>query len=277
LSRQIFFLEFSQVKVSKSPGSNVPVIGPADRRVVDSEESREEHKAMGRFKAFFSTMAAGVKKIWGRMSFAFLKTPKGRKGALALVLVLGLITFGFMWYWSREPKPFDPLAVAREKSQGQTLVTGTVTTVTLMKVTETLLDKPGGYLSNDLMPPWVFLDNIPAWEFGALVQVRDLARTMRNDFARSRSQSVENPELAKAEPQLNFDHGSWIFPATEDEYRKAIQSLENYRRQLKNSSDPDTQFFARADNLREWLGLVEKRLGSLSQRLSASVGQVRSC
>ena len=31
----------------------------------------------------------------------------------------------------------------------------------------------------------------------------------------------------------------------------------------------------RADNLQEWLGQVEKRLGSLSQRLSASVGQVR--
>ncbi|NIW24807.1 MAG: DUF2333 family protein, partial [Gammaproteobacteria bacterium] len=33
--------------------------------------------------------------------------------------------------------------------------------------------------------------------------------------------------------------------------------------------------YARADNLREWLAVVERRLGSLSQRLSASVGQVR--
>jgi hypothetical protein len=37
----------------------------------------------------------------------------------------------------------------------------------------------------------------------------------------------------------------------------------------------DAQFFARADNLRYWLGTVETRLGSLSQRLSASVGQRR--
>ena len=34
-------------------------------------------------------------------------------------------------------------------------------------------------------------------------------------------------------------------------------------------------FYARADNLRYWLSTVETRLGSLSQRLSASVGQRR--
>ena len=37
----------------------------------------------------------------------------------------------------------------------------------------------------------------------------------------------------------------------------------------------NAQFYARADNLSEWLQEVEKRLGSLSQRLSASVGQDR--
>ena len=35
------------------------------------------------------------------------------------------------------------------------------------------------------------------------------------------------------------------------------------------------QFYARADNLNYWLATVESRLGSLSQRLSASVGQRR--
>lgn len=39
-----------------------------------------------------------------------------------------------------------------------------------------LLNKRGGYLSNDIMPPWVFLDNVPNWEFGVLAQVRDLTR-----------------------------------------------------------------------------------------------------
>ena len=34
---------------------------------------------------------------------------------------------------------------------------------------------------------------------------------------------------------------------------------------------PEAQFYARADNLREWLAEVEKRLGSMSRRLGNSV------
>ena len=41
------------------------------------------------------------------------------------------------------------------------------------------------------------------------------------------------------------------------------------------TENPDAQFYARADNLNEWLKEVQKRLGSMSQRLSASVGQER--
>ena len=52
-------------------------------------------------------------------------------------------------------------------------------------------------------------------------------------------------------------------------------SLESYLTRLSDPSQPNAQFYARADNLVEWFGLVEKRLGSLSQRLSASVGQNR--
>ena len=48
-----------------------------------------------------------------------------------------------------------------------------------------------------------------------------------------------------------------------------------YRSQIADQNDRDSQFYARADNLRSWLKEAEKRLGSLSQRLSASVGQER--
>ena len=187
-----------------------------------------------------------------------------------LVLVLGVI-------WSDEPEPFDVYAVAMERAGGQSerLVTGYITTSTLIEVSSTLLDKPGGYLSNDVFPPGVYLDNIPNWEFGVLVQVRDLARAMRNDLSRSQSQSAEDPDLIIAEPRFNFDNASWLFPDTEGEYRDGINALEGYLERLSNQDQTDAQFYARADNLREWLSLVEKRLGSLSQRLSASVGQSR--
>ena len=52
------------------------------------------------------------------------------------------------------------------------------------------------------------MDNMPRWEFGALVQARDMARGLRKDFSRSQSQSTEDPDLAKAEPMLHFDNES---------------------------------------------------------------------
>ena len=45
---------------------------------------------------------------------------------------------------------------------------------------------------------------------------------------------------------------------------------------VSEKNDPNgAQFFARADSLADYLDVVSSRLGSLSQRLSASVGQLR--
>jgi hypothetical protein len=149
-------------------------------------------------------------------------------------------------------------------------VIGYSTTDTLIRVAETLLEKPGGYLTNDVTPPSVFLDNIPSWELGVLQQVRDLARVIRNDYSRSQSQSREDPDVAVAEPKFFFDNDSWILPPTESEYRDAIAGFVKYRDRLSTAGS-EAQFFARADNLREWLAQVEKRLGSLTRRLGDSV------
>ncbi len=194
-----------------------------------------------------------------------------------LLLVATIAALALMWWASREPASFDIMAnaAARAERHDQRLVTGYVTTATLIRVARTLLDKRGGYLSNDRLPPWIFLDNIPNWEFGALVQVRDLTRALRNDFSRSQTQSLENEHLATADPQFHIDHNSWIIPASEREYRKGIAALGRYLDQLADPAHPEAQFYARADNLRDWLAIVEKRLGGLGQRLSASVGQVR--
>jgi hypothetical protein len=58
-------------------------------------------------------------------------------------------------------------------------------------------------------------------------------------------------------------------------YREGIQKLESYLARLTDPNKPDAQFYSRADNLRIWLEVVSTRMGSLSQRLSASVGQTR--
>jgi hypothetical protein len=195
-----------------------------------------------------------------------------RAWAVAAVVAVLLIIFGVVgWYWSREPD----LYLVPADSAPSPAVTGYRTVDTLIRTIDWMLDKPGGYLTNDITPPSLWLDNMPSFEFGVLVQARDLARILRNDYGRSQSISAEDVDLGIADPALNFSNDSWIFPPTESRYREAADALRSYRTRLVDTNRTDGQFFARADNLREWLAIVERRLGSMSQRLSASVGRTR--
>jgi Uncharacterized protein conserved in bacteria len=202
-----------------------------------------------------------------------VRIPQGPAAAVAVpVAVLLLVMLVTTFVVSNEPEAFGVQAERRAEQA----VVGSATVGAAIAIGETLLDKTGGYISNDVLPPFVFLDDIPNWEFGALVALRDVSAVMRNHYARSQSQSVEDADLSRAEPQFNFQNDSWILPATESEYRDGLAYLQAYRSRLLDDNDANAQFFARADNLAAWLQVVEKRLGSLSQRLSASVGQVRS-
>ncbi len=194
-----------------------------------------------------------------------------------LVAIFVVVNLGLGWYWSQEPDlfPVQQNAQLAAEKEGKQMVPGFTTVETLKTVAGTLLNKPGGYLSNDRLPPGIFLDNIPSWEYGVLVQVRDLTRALRKDFARSQSQSAEDADLAKAEPRFNFDNKSWMLPSTESEYQEGINSLSRYQARLSDPNQKNALFYARADNLNNWLGDVGTRLGSLSQRLSASVGRVK--
>lgn len=199
---------------------------------------------------------------------------RGIGGALGVYLLVAML-LGI--YWSITPSSFDVTerAEAFAAEHDSRVVTGTVTAVTLISVAETLLDKPGGFLRNDVFPPGLWLDNMPNWEYGALIQVRDLSRALRESYSRSQSQSKEDPDLAQAEPSFNFKADSWMLPPSEREYREGIRRTRSYALRLADPAVTDAQFYARADNLAYWLATVETRLGSLSQRLSASVGQRR--
>jgi len=211
-----------------------------------------------------------------QVTLAYIDALKEQQLKFKIVMIFIPLLLIFLWflgsYWSQEPDFFEINSLIPKNAK---VVTGTATTQTLLKTMDVLLNKPGGYLSNDVLPPSVWLDNIPNWEFGVLVQARDLSLAMRNDFSRSQSQSIEDKDLIITQPQFNFDSASWILPATENEYEKGMVALSRYAQRLSDVQSPDAQFFARADNLSDWLSQVEKRLGSLSQRLSASVGQVR--
>lgn len=205
-----------------------------------------------------------------RSAANILSTGKWTKRTAWIIGVFLLVMFVIGFWVSREPDIFW----VNRSADTESAIVGYSTVDTLIRVAETLQDKNGGYLTNDKLPPFVILDNIPSWELGVVNQMRDLGRVMRDDYTRSQSQSKEDPDVAEGAPKFFYDNNSWVFPTTESEYRDGIRAFSRYRERLI-AGDPDTQFYARADNLREWLSQVEKRLGSLTRRLGNSVARTR--
>jgi hypothetical protein len=198
---------------------------------------------------------------------------KGVSWTIAMLSIIFIVVFlAIAEYWGEEPDRFDVVATAAKEGKvkdAKQLPIGYTYATTVIRVAETLLTKPGGFLVNDMFPPGVFEDNMPSWEYGALTALRDSTSALRNHIARAQSQSKEDPDLALAEPFFYFDHTSWQLPSSESEYQKGIEAMRRYRARL---STRDGSFFARADNVRQYLEILEKRLGSLSNRLSASAG-----
>ena len=106
-----------------------------------------------------STTVARTKKMprWKRLVLIGL-------GAYFLTVV----TLGI--YWSLQPDPFDVRSVALERLDGDAsrLVSGAVVVSSIGQVARTLLEKPGGYVNNDVFLPGVYLDNMPSWEYGVI-------------------------------------------------------------------------------------------------------------
>jgi len=189
--------------------------------------------------------------------------------------VVGAICLGI--YWSSTPAAIDVRAAIQEQMPSGTatpdrLPAGVATTSTLIVVSQRLLDKTGGYIANDVFPPGIWLDNMPHWEMGVLLQVRDTANAIQMSLSQSHLNHQLDADLQKANARFNFSHTSWSFPASESQYRSGIEHLQQYNRRLLQTSTDSTGFYADAQHLNDYLAGVEQRLKNLSQRLTASVG-----
>ncbi|WPL17874.1 hypothetical protein Thiowin_02916 [Thiorhodovibrio winogradskyi] len=197
--------------------------------------------------------------------------PRLALGAMVFLAILGLV-LGI--YWSRQPETQDvhELIAQHINNSGGQPVPGTAFVATTIFVGDTLLRKPGGFLHNDRFPPGALMDNMPSWECGMVMALRDALQTLRNDFTRAQSQSREELKVKRADMQFAINPKSWMMPAAEDEYRKGLDALELYFDDLSDQTTNAAEgFYPRADNLAAYLGLVEKRLGNFGVRLSNSV------
>jgi len=160
-------------------------------------------------------------------------------------------------------------------------VVGYRTIYTMEKLIDYLLNKPGGYMSNDKLPPFIMLDDITSWEKGAISVLRENSIAIRRHFTRSvGAQSLEDKDAVGAQVNINIDNESWMFPSVEGwlwsdgKYVVARNHYANLVKRLIDDNPDDGNFYARATSFSDALDAYNRILGSLSQRLSASVGGI---
>ena len=139
--------------------------------------------------------------------------------------------------------------------RGAALSSAVVTSV------DTLLDKPGGLLRNDMAPPGVWLDNMPSWELGVLRQARMTVPAL------AAMNASGSPLLAAAEEALDADSGDWLYPAAEKRYARAVELLHEFVDGLGAGNG----MASNGDALAQWLRNEADRFETLTRRLSASI------
>ncbi len=164
-----------------------------------------------------------------------------------------------------------PLPVAVEPATAA--VPGQLLAQATAAVAQKLYDKSGGYLSNDLLPPGLWLDDMPHWEQGVLAEVRVMVHALHEQWGMSRAQYVEDADLASADTAFAVDAYSLWWPRPEAEFSRGVADLQSYQRRLQ-AHPPQALFLAREQALRQYLETVDDDLGRMSARLNGAVSQV---
>ncbi len=187
------------------------------------------------------------------------------KPLLVLLVVYLLVCLVLGIWWSQRPEPFDVGQATTQRlgvPADAALPRGTRMTASMLTVLETLLDKPGGWLRNDVLLPGIWLDNMPSWEYGVLSEVRLLGKAL------PAMSSTGTDTLESANKALQSDSEDWLYPAAEKRYSQAQSALASY---LAGIALDNNDFAANGDGLARWLETVSRRFSGLTQQLLASV------
>ncbi|MBO6581306.1 MAG: DUF2333 family protein, partial [Thalassospira sp.] len=125
--------------------------------------------------------------------------------------------------------------------------------------------------------PSAALDNMPNFQTGIVYALSRFAIELSDQIGRARGSSQVDPDLDDAAGLLKFRGDKWVFDpsvsllpgvTSEQQYRQAIRSLQNYNTRLTNGN---AVFERRADNLQETLNRIANDLGSASALIDDKV------
>ncbi|GAA5173672.1 MULTISPECIES: DUF2333 family protein [Halomonadaceae] len=187
------------------------------------------------------------------------------KPLLVLLAIYLLVSLVLGIWWSQRPEPFDVDQATTQwlgAPADAELPRGARLTASMLTSLDTLLEKPGGWLRNDMLLPGVWLDNMPSWEYGVLTQLRILAKAL------PAMSPAGADALESASKALQSDSEDWLYPAAEKRYSQAQGALASY---LNGMLRGGNGFAATGEGLAGWLDAVSRRFSGLTQQLLASV------
>jgi hypothetical protein len=127
------------------------------------------------------------------------------------------------------------------------------------------------WVANDpFFMPGAMLDNMPNYQQGIITALFRFASELRDEIARTRGSSSEDPDAKTAASYLSYGGDIWIFnfdvslaptAPSEKQYREGMRALRRYNERLAND---ETIFEARADNLQTMLDRFTSDIGSSS-------------
>jgi hypothetical protein len=135
------------------------------------------------------------------------------------------------------------------------------------------------WLSNDpVFMPGYMLDNGPNFQQGIMTALFRFTSELRDEIARTRGSSSEDPDAKAAAGYLSFPPDIWIYnpdvswwtPATpsEKQYEQGMRSLRQYNERLVSDR---ALFEARADNLQTLIDRFTSDIGSASAAINRHI------
>jgi hypothetical protein len=132
------------------------------------------------------------------------------------------------------------------------------------------------WLSNDpFFMPGYLLDNAPNFQQGIMTALFRFTSELRDEIARTRGSSSEDPDAKAAAGYLSYPPDVWIYnpevswwtptAPSEKQYEQGMRALRSYNQRLV---DGDAKFEARADNLQTLIDRFTSDIGSASAAIN---------
>jgi hypothetical protein len=125
--------------------------------------------------------------------------------------------------------------------------------------------------------PGAWLDNMPNYQAGIMKALARFTIEMRDQLARSRSSSPQDPDLDRAVGRLTADPSQWVWTPSmswwptvtaSQQYRDGRLLLVKYNNRLASGQ---ASFERRSDNLQAFLERVASDIGSTSAQIDRHI------